>query len=134
MKRDWNLLRWILNECEIADTGYPLVLAQGAQYSSAHCTLEIGDRSYEEVCEHLLLLGDAGLAEVQCLGRTHEGLAGVVIYRLTMARHDFLDASRSEARWKQTMLTVAEKGGGAVTIGVLTQILSALMKQAFDLS
>jgi len=80
-----------------------------------------------------LLLGDAGLAEVRDLGRTYNGLSGVVIDRLTMAGHDFLDTARDESQWSKAMATVNEKGG-AVTIGVLIQILSALMKQSFRLS
>jgi hypothetical protein len=49
-----------------------------------------------------------------------------------MAGHDFLDTARDENQWKKAMTTVNEKGG-AVTIGVLIQILSDLMKQSFGL-
>lgn len=132
MKRDWDLVRWILNESEACGGGHPIVLTNGAQYSSTHYKLDIGERNFEEVCEHILLLGDAGLAEVRDLGRTYNGSSGVAIDRLTMAGHDFLDAARDESRWKKAMTTVNEKGG-AVTIGVLIQILSALMKQPFGL-
>jgi hypothetical protein len=48
-----------------------------------------------------------------------DGSAGVAIDRLTMAGHDFLEATRDETRWNKAMKTVSEKGGGAVTIGVL---------------
>lgn len=48
-----------------------------------------------------------------------------------MAGHDFIDTARDENQWKKAMTTVNEKG--AVTIGVLIQILSALMKQSFGL-
>jgi Hypothetical protein (DUF2513) len=133
MKRDWDLLRWILDTAESFGGGHPIVLTNGAQYSSAHYKLDIGERSFEEVCEHVLLLGDAGLAEVRELERTYDGLSGVVIDRLTMAGHDFLDTARDESRWSKAMATVNEKGG-SVTIGVLIQILSALMKQSFGLS
>lgn len=133
MKRNWDLLRWILDTAESCGSGHPIVLTKGAQYSSAHYKLDIGERNFEEVCEHVLLLGDAGLAEVQDLGRTYDGLSGVVIDRLTMAGHDFLDTARDESRWSKAMATVNEKGG-AVTVGVLIQILAALMKQSFGLS
>ncbi len=109
-----------------------MVVTDGAQYSSQHYKLDIGERNFGEVCEHILLLGDAGLAEVRDLGRTYDAPSGVVIDRLTMAGHDFLDSARDENRWKKAMKTVNEKGG-AVTIGVLIQILSALMKQSFGL-
>jgi hypothetical protein len=133
MKRDWNLLRWLLNQSESCGGGYPIVVTDDAQYSSQHYKLDIGKRNFGEVCEHILLLGDAGLAEVRDLGRTFDGPSGVVIDRLTMAGHDFLDSARDENRWKKAMTTVKEKGG-AVTVGVLTQILSTLVKQSFGLS
>ena len=132
MKRDWNLLRWILDEAESCGSGHAIVLTNETQYASDHYELDIGERNFEEVCEHILLLGDAGLAEVRDFGRTYGGLSGVVIDRLTMAGHDFLDAARDESRWSKAMATVNEKGG-AVTVGVLIQILSTLMKQSFGL-
>lgn len=132
MKRDWDLLRWILNQAESCGGGYPIVVTDGAIYSSRNYKLDIGERNFGEVCEHIMLLGDAGLAEVRDLGGTFDGPSGVVIDRLTMAGHDFLDTARDENRWKKAMTTVNEKGG-TVTIGVLIQILSALMKQSFGL-
>jgi hypothetical protein len=132
MKRDWDLLRWILNQAESIGGGYPLVVSNGAQYSSQHYQLDISGHNFEEVCEHVLLLGDAGLVVARDLGRTLDGPAGVAIDRLTMDGHDFLDTARDENQWKTAMATVNEKGG-AVTIGVLIQILSALMKQSFGL-
>lgn len=132
MKRNWDLLRWLLNQAESCGGGYPLVITDGAQYSSKHYTFDIGKFDFGEVCEHTLLLGEAGLAEVRDLGRTFDGPSGVVIDRLTMAGHDFLNTARDENRWKKALVTVNEKGG-SVTIGVLTQILSALMKQSFGL-
>ena len=73
------------------------------------------------------------MAEVRELGRAMDGSTGVAIDRLTMAGHDFLEASRDETRWNKAMKTVSEKGGGAITIGVLVQLLSTLMKQSFGL-
>jgi hypothetical protein len=49
-----------------------------------------------------------------------------------MEGHDFLEAAQDETLWQKAMTTVNEKGG-AVTVGVLTQILSALVKQSFGL-
>lgn len=132
MKRDLDLLRWILNEVESCGGGYPVVLTIGI-FNGAHYPLKIGDRNFAEVCEHILLLGDSNLAEVRELGRTMDGSAGVAIDRLTMAGHDFLEAARDETRWNKAMKTVSEKGGGAITIGVLVQLLSTLMKQSLGL-
>jgi hypothetical protein len=132
MKRNWDLLRSILHQTESCGGGYPIVVTDGAQYSSQHYKLDIGEHDFGEVCEHIMLLGDAGLAEVRDLGRTFDAPSGVAIDRLTMAGHDFLDTARDEIRWKKAMTTVNEKGG-AVTIGILIQILSALAKQSFGL-
>lgn len=57
----------------------------------------------------MLLLGDSGLAEVRDIGLTFEGSAGVVIDRLTMAGHDFLEAARDETRWSKAMKTVKRR-------------------------
>jgi hypothetical protein len=132
MKRDWELLRSILNQAETSKGGLPIVLTIGI-YNSAHIPLNIGELDFNEVCEHILLLGDAGLAEVRELGRIYEGSAGVAIDRLTMNGHDFLEAAKNETIWQKAMNTVKEKGN-SVSLGVLTQILSALMKQHFGLS
>jgi hypothetical protein len=132
MKRDWNLLRWLLNQAQSCQGGYPTVITNGARYGGKHYSLDIGDLNYEEVCEHALLLGDSGLAEVRNLGISFSGPAGVAIDRLTMEGHDFLEAAKDETLWQKAMTTVNEKGG-AVTVGVLTQILSALVKQSFGL-
>jgi hypothetical protein len=134
MKRNWDLLRWILNEVESSPSGYPIIVTNGAEYGGSHYPLDIGESNFEEVYEHILLLGDSDLAKVRDLGRTQAGPAGVAIDRLTMAGHDFLDAARDEYRWKKALTIVNEKGGGAITIGVLIQLLSALTKQSFGLS
>jgi hypothetical protein len=54
------------------------------------------------------------------------------ITNLTWAGHEFADAARDETRWKKAMGFVKEKGG-AVTIGVLTQLLISLMRGAFGI-
>lgn len=132
MTRNWDLLRWILNQAESCKGGHPIVLSP-ALYAGSHYELDIGERDFGEVCEHILLLGDSGLAEVRELGRTHKGSIGVALDRLTMAGHDFLEASRNETIWQKAMNTVKEKGD-SITLGVLIQLLSALTKQHFGLS
>lgn len=132
MKRNWDLIRWILDQAESCQGGHPIVLTIGI-YNGAHIPLDIGELDFGEVCEHILLLGDAGLAEVRELGRTYEGSAGVAIDRLTMNGHDFLEAAKNDTIWNKAMNTVKEKGG-SVTLGVLTQLLSTLAKQHFGLS
>jgi hypothetical protein len=133
MKRDWDLLRWLLSEAESADAGFPIVLTNGVQYTSAHYTLDIGERGFTQVYEHILLLGDSGLAEVRDLGRMNSGPSGAVIDRLTMAGHDFLSAARNPAWWTEAMKKLKEKGVD-VPVNVLIQVLSAIAKQHLGLS
>ncbi len=132
MTRNWDLLRWILNQAESCKGGHPIVLTIG-MYGGSHYKLDIGERDFEEVCEPILLLRDSGLVEVRELGRTFEGSAGVVLDRITTAGHDFLEASRNDTLWHKAMNTVKEKGD-SVSLGVLIQLLSALAKQHFELS
>jgi hypothetical protein len=63
----------------------------------------------------------------------YKGPAGVAIDRLTMAGHDFLSSARDDQRWDKAM-SIAKDKGGAVTVGVLSQILAALLKQSFGIS
>jgi hypothetical protein len=133
MKRDWDLLRWLLSQAQSYQGGYPIVITDGAVYGGSHNSLNIGDLNFEEVCEHALLLGNSGLAEVRDLGRTFSGPSGVAIDRLTMTGHDFLEAAQNETLWKKAMQLVQEKGGN-VSVGVLTQILATLLKQSFGLT
>jgi len=133
MHRDWELLRKIMEEAENTEGGIPLVATNGASYAGQHRPLVIPGRDFGEICEHALLLGDSGLAAVRDLGQTWDGPTGVVIDRLTMAGHDFLVSARDEGRWSTAMSTVKEKGG-AVSVGVLSQILASLLKQSFGMN
>lgn len=132
MKRNWDLFRLILDTAERVEGGLPLIATNGAAYSSAHIALNLPGYDFGEVCEHMLLLGDAKLAKVRELGRTYEGTAGVAIDRLTMAGHDFLASARDNQRWEKAMAMVKDKGG-AVTVGILSQILAALLKQSMGI-
>ncbi|KAM3094117.1 DUF2513 domain-containing protein [Phormidesmis sp. 146-35] len=110
MKRDWNLLRCVLREAESCESGHPLVLTQGI-YGGDHYALDIGERDFLEVCRHIELLGDGGLAVVRILGGNSLSLAGVVIDRLTMLGHSFLEAAQDEDRWQKAVISADEKGG-----------------------
>jgi hypothetical protein len=133
MQRNWDLLRWIMNQAQSCKGGYPLVLSDGSAYNGHHYPLNIGELDFDEVYEHILLLRDSDLAEVQDFESTFSGPTGAAIIRLTMTGHDFLEAAQDETLWEKAMTVVSEKGG-AVTVGVLTQILSTLVKQSFGLS
>jgi len=110
MKRDWDLIRWILNEVESCEDAYPLVLTQGI-YNGDHYPLKVDKHDFRKVCQHILLLGDENLAAVRVLGGTSLSLAGVAVDRLTMLGHSFLETTRDESHWKQSVEAVKEKGG-----------------------
>jgi hypothetical protein len=56
-----------------------------------------------------------------------------LLTNLTWAGHEFADAARDEKRWKKAMAVVREKSG-SVTMSVLTQFLTYLMRTAFQQS
>jgi len=110
MKRDWELIRWILNEAHSCEDAYPLVLTQGI-YNGIHYALKIDEHDFRKVCQHILFLGDENLAVVRVLGGTHLSEAGVVIDRITMLGHSFLEAAQDEHKWQQIAEAPKEKGG-----------------------
>jgi hypothetical protein len=118
MKRDLELIRKMVLEIEAAPSGWPALKIEG--YTDA------------QVGYHAYLLINAGLAmgkDLSTLGNlSPEGF----INTLTWAGHEFADAVRDETRWRKALGVVQEKGG-TVTIGVLTQLLVALMKGALGL-
>lgn len=128
MKRDWELIRSILYKAESIENSYPMVfIKRNLSYGGKSNKLEIEDeREFARYYQNVLCIGDSDLAIVRDLGKD----VGVTLDRLTMAGHDFLDAARNEKIWKKAMKTVGEKGG-AVTLGVLTQLLGALVKHEF---
>ena len=119
MKRDLELIRKMVLAIEEAPSGYaPELKFEG--YTD------------EQVGYHAYLLLDAGLAkggDASTLGSASpEGF----ISNLTWAGHEFADAARDEERWRNSLSIVREKAG-TVTVGVLTQLLAALMKGALGI-
>lgn len=114
------LIRKIALAIEDAPTGY------------APDRLNFKGYSAEQVAYHAHLMIQAGLAsghDVTAMGSTSPE---AILTSLTWAGHEFAEAARDEARWKKAMGIVHEKGG-SVTLSVLTQLLTALMKGALGL-
>lgn len=133
MKRDFELLRWILKQAENCQSGYSLELSNGpVNHGFPSKQLDIGQRNFKEVYEHILLLSDHNLVVVDILEQYPDRFSIILIHRLTMSGHDFLETARDEKRWKQAIKKVSQTGG-TVTIGILTQVLAALMKEAFGI-
>lgn len=86
----------------------------------------------EQIGYHAHLMIQAGLAtgsDVTYIGSTSPQ---AILASLTWAGHECVEAARDEARWKKAMSLVQEKGG-SVTLSVLTQLLTGLMKGALGL-
>lgn len=118
MKRDPELIRKILLHIE------------------AHDNLQFDFAGYDDqtIGYHVRLISQAGLAHANA----PTAMSGEIILQdsghtaLTWEGHEFLDAARDEARWKKAKSIVKEQAG-AVSIGVLTQLLAQLMRQAIGL-
>lgn len=121
MKRDMNLVREILLTIEAESSGF------------APSEIQVEGYTDEQTGYHTLLLLEAGLVEGHRVVSYSGGLSAIAT-RLTWTGHEFLDAARDNGRWKEALRIVQEKGGGAVTIGILTQLLSALAKQSVGLN
>lgn len=122
MKRDMNLIRDILLALEAESSAF------------APESLQLEGYSDEQIGYHTLLLVEAGLVEGVKTSSFDSDSPSASATRLTWSGYEFLDAARDKNRWQEALRIVQEKGGGAVTIGTLTQLLSALAKQAMGLN
>jgi uncharacterized protein DUF2513 len=122
MKRDMELIRKILLAVEASPSGWAP--------SEVH-ELQMEGYSEEEVGYHALLVIEAGFAKGEDM--TGAGLSPRgFLYRLTWQGHEFLDAARDDTRWNKAWTIVREKAG-SVTVDVLKQVLTGLMKDALGL-
>lgn len=120
MKGDMELIRKLVVALEEAPTGY------------APDDLEIEGYTDEQIGYHAHLMIDAGLATGSNMTHIGSSSPEAMLTSLTWAGHEFADAARDETRWKKAMGIVQEKGG-SITLSVLTQLLTTLMKGALGL-
>jgi hypothetical protein len=90
-------------------------------------SIELEEHSEEQIKYHVYLIHEAGLIR----GHILYGLGTVapqdyVIFGLTWAGHDFLDACRDESRWNKAK-QMASRMGGSVTFDVMKSLLVQLM-------
>lgn len=121
MKRDMELVRKIVFAIENYPSGY------------APKSLIIDDYTDEQISYHVYIMSKAGLVEGLDVTNSNSTSPQAIARNLTWQGHEFAEAARDDTRWNEAMKIVKEKGG-TVTIGVLTQLLSALMKNSFGLS
>lgn len=120
MKRDMELIRRLALAIEAAPGGY------------APDRFDIVGYSDEQVGYHGHLMVQAGLAEGFDVSLTGGSAPAAMLSSLTWSGHEFCEAARDDTRWKNAMKIVKDKGG-SVTVSVLTQLLTQLMKQTFGL-
>lgn len=115
MKRDLDFARQLLFEMERHGFDCPVdVLRNGS-------TQEIDERTRY----HLKLMADAGfIKEVE---RTP---TGAPCFRLTNAGHEFIELTRSDARWREAKWCVEERTGG-LSLTVLRAVLTRWAMEAF---
>jgi len=115
MRRDMDLVRSILLELEKSES------------YAGFADIAIEGYSPDDISYHVLLLHEAGLIEALDLSGGDRPLW--IPVRLTWDGHEFLEASRDNARWKTAKRILAEKGGGLI-FEVLKQLLITLTKDA----
>jgi hypothetical protein len=102
MNRDMDLVRKIMFAVEEAD---PETLRRKL--------LSIEGYDAATVAYHVKLMQQADLVEAHVVEPDNQPPQFAMVYGLTWAGHDWLDATRNETVWAKTKQWVAEKGGGA---------------------
>ncbi len=120
MKRDMELLRLILLKLEEVE---PFQFVYGPP--------EVGGYEPLDVAYHVRLLFEAGFIGAQ-FSANDAGPPSIIISHLSWRGHEFLDAAREESRRRKAVAVVKEKAG-AVTIGLLQEVLVGLAKRAIGM-
>lgn len=119
MKRDLNLIRKILLTIEDHPEGYAP-------------ELQFDGYTEDQIGYHAYLLIDAGLAQGSDTGTFGSTSPTARIFKLTWAGHEFADVARNDKLWNKAMGIVKDKGG-SITIDLLKDLLTSLMKAAIGL-
>lgn len=115
MKRDMELIRKIILEVE------------KAQDNPIH--LKIENYSDEEIGYHVYLLIQGGLVEGIEFPKTFEStLPTATPTNLTWNGYEFAVAIRNESIWNKAM-EIGKKKGDPITIGVLIELISSIVKK-----
>lgn len=124
MKRDMDLIRWLLLQLEARDSFEPVRCVEllpdvdsNTQYTP------------QEVEYNTRLLIEAGLISGEVKLGTRKEKYRVYIERLTWKGHEFIDAARDETRWNQTKRWLSEKSGGLAYSLLMPLLLQKLREQ-----
>ena len=129
MKRDFALIRDILLECEKSDERwFSIGIMEAGDWEPSLKT------DFDK--HHLLqidLMVDAGLIRKENLA--HPGLSGPevaeVMYEISFAGYDYLDAIRDDGIWNKTKQVVAETGGSA-TLDIVKSLAVGFLKTKIE--
>ncbi len=120
MKRDMNLIREIMLQVEAR----PSVNDWGL--------VEIEGRTQEEISYHVMMLSDAGMAEViDMRGLGPNGFRYAPKY-LTIQGHDFLDSIRGDSIWEKVKQRLGTVGGSA-SLEIVKTIAKKVAMDALDI-
>lgn len=120
MKRDIDLVRAILMEVE------------QQKAVDGQSGIHISNYSPDVINYHIYIMEQGGLLSGTALKTQASIIPRFVNVCLTWQGHEFLDAARDETRWRKAR-NMVQNQGNSVTIGVLIQLLSSLMKSSFGL-
>lgn len=123
MKRDWELCRTILRLTEELPEDKDCVDVFGSSELEGFTRTLIG--------YHVSLLQEAGLLEARDV-RDRDNRWDLYPMYLTMAGHDFLEATRNENVWNKTLAAVTSKGG-SVTLEIVKEIALTYLRSEFGI-
>ena len=100
MRRNMDLIRWILIEVEANDD------------PNEYATPVVEGFSEVEVCHHIALMAQAGL--ISAVDRSAIGVYFWSAGQLTFHGHELLECARDEALWNEVTRHVADACGGTI--------------------
>jgi hypothetical protein len=115
MKRDWDVIREILQKVEDLMTNETIT------------SFDYDNTRTDVITYHIKLLYQAGLIEaVDCSSMDGDEF---IVNGLTWEGHEFLESIRSESIWKKTKSKIIEKGG-SMTFDIIKTVAIELFKSS----
>jgi hypothetical protein len=129
VKRDFELIRNLLLECEKStERWFTVGVLESGEWEPTLKT-----KLNEQQLLQIDLMAEAGLLRKENV--SHPGLAGPevaeVMYELTWAGYDYLDAVRDEGVWEKTKSAVIETGGSA-TLEIVKSVGIGFLKAKIE--
>jgi hypothetical protein len=113
-------MRKLLAKVEESPAGMPVFFDASSKDFNGH--------SHAEVCEHVLLLIEAGLAEGRVERRAYGEPYTAEIVRLTHAGHDFIAQAHNVQAWSRAKKQLAARGV-SVSLAVFQTLLAKATQQ-----